>query len=251
MKYEDIELLIDYLFNIDYVKTCYISGSITRDENTKFPIQLNLLVFEEDKAIELIKSSLSKFEQETNTLIHIFNYDTKFIILDHEANIVSINIVSDFEIKNEGKIEVLFDKTDLLVDNLENNDTLNIKEFSQLINKLCIESTYLYNYTNANDSFLSFKTSLNILDLFVKIYRGYYDSYNAKMGYQRIDTLMDKKYITELIDIMKFFKINSFMDGVLVVYNKLDEIIKQLPINIVSLINIDVYQLSKKLMYKL
>ena len=82
------------------------------------------------------------------------------------------------------------------------------------------------------------------------IFRGFYDSMNAKKKYKDCKT-MNQKFYNNLLGLIKSFKYDSIIDNMQMMINEVDKMINQLPVNIITLFNFDFYTFTRKLIFSL
>ena len=124
-------------------------------------------------------------------------------------------------------------------------------EFAKKIDDFSLLLFDLYRSVLCNDKLLSYNTALKIQNLFILIYRGFYDSLNAKKEFNYINKTMEDKYYLNLINKIKYFRYDNFFDYIREYIKEINDIIDKLPINVITLFNIDFYTYTKKLIYEL
>ena len=124
-------------------------------------------------------------------------------------------------------------------------------EYAKKIDEFSTLLFDLYRSILCNDKLLSYNIALKIQNVFILIYRGFYDSLNSKKEYAAINKTMDEKYYLNLINKIKYFRYDNFFDYIREYIKEVNGIIDKLPINIITLFNIDFYTYTKKLIYEL
>ena len=120
-----------------------------------------------------------------------------------------------------------------------------------MINNLIFDLYKFYNLYYQNDSLYAYKKSLDLMENFILIYRGFYDSVNAKKGYQDLSKTLDKRKYQYLLEIVRIFKMDLYLDGVQIIINEVEKIIYSLPINILALLNLDLFKFVRNLILSL
>lgn len=242
---------LDLIKDSDLIKALFTTSSINNDNLSN--IDLYLLIREEQ--FQKVYSFVNNLFKDYNYLIHsdTKKVDNHFITRLYYENCLNINLffLFDLDLKLYEDVVILNDPYNLIVDIDISQLTLTNIEFANLIDEY---SSVLYEYYNSillNDKLLSYKYALKLQEIFVLIYRGFYDSMNAKKEYKSINKTMNSSFCNVLTNIIKLFRYDSFSEGIRHTIIEIDKIINELPINIITLFNVDFYNFSKKLIFNL
>lgn len=194
--------------------------------------------------------------------INSFLYNNEYLLMDRQYEYLSryyyedfynINIIYifDFDLNICDKIISIYDPYNLF-DNFV-TITLPFKniEFVNNMNDLLIIIYDFYSYYKTKDFTYSYKKALEIEELFVYIYRGFYDSLNAKLGFNNLSSTMTNNYLNNLIEIIRYFDYDNYVTAVKFVIKELDKIIDKLSINLLSSFKLDFYKYLKKIIEKI
>lgn len=194
--------------------------------------------------------------------INSFLYNNEYLLMDRQYEYLSryyyedfynINIIYifDFDLNICDKIISIYDPYNLF-DNFV-TITLPFKniEFVNNMNDLLIIIYDFYSYYKIKDFTYSYKKALEIEELFVYIYRGFYDSLNAKLGFNNLSSTMTNNYLNNLIEIIRYFDYDNYVTAVKFVIKELDKIIDKLSINLLSSFKLDFYKYLKKIIEKI
>lgn len=250
-KIETIKNFVDEFINLNIIKSIFSSNNIF-DANDCL-IDLYLLTDEDNQkdAIYFVNNIMNNYglvifnknQKYTNYIKSSYYYENSLLVNIYYLNNLKINIYNEiYKLYDPCNILDSFKISKLPFTNLEY--AKKIDEFSTLLFDL-------YRSILCNDKLLSYNIALKIQNVFILIYRGFYDSLNSKKEYADINKTMDDKYYLNLINKIKYFRYDNFFDYIREYIKEVNGIIDKLPINIITLFNIDFYTYTKKLIYEL
>lgn len=251
MKLDLIKNQIDTIINSGFVKTIFTVDSINSDVDCT--IDLYLLVHNEQYKVasDYIDNILVTY----NTLLFYkkYNHSNYIKISYYYENCININIyyLKDLNIKLYQNVISIYDPNNLMNSFFISKLPYTNSEYANLLNDFSIQIFELYKSILKEDKLLSYNIAINIQNIYVKLYRGFYDSLYAKKEFQETNKTMNKTFYQSLLDRIKLFRYETIFDVIRQYINDIDSIVSKLPITVISLFNIDFYNYTKKLIYTL
>ena len=250
-KIEIIKKFVDEFININTIKSIFSVNSIF--DNNDCMIDLYLLVNEEDT--KDVMTFVGNIMNNYNSLIYnknlkFQNYNKSCYYYDNSL-MINIYYLNDLNVKIYSELYKFYDPYNILTSFKISKLPFTNIEYAKKIDEFSSLLFDLYRSVLSDDKFLSYNIALKIQSNFILIYRGFYDSLNAKREFFAINKTMDEKYYLNLINKIKYFRYDNFFDYVREYIKEVNEIIDKLPINVISLFNIDFYTYTKKLIYEL
>lgn len=216
----------------------------TEDDNS-FIVDLYLLINESDHHIikENVNNTLSNYNI---LLLHKDYYNISSFYYENEFNI-NIHYLFDLSFKFYKNIIILYDPFNLSREFKLSSLPYSNNEFANLIDDFSVSLYDYYQCVLKNDNLLSYFNAHLVLEKFILIYRGFYDSLNAKKKYENISNTMHKDYYNKLEQIVYLFNKDNYEKGIITTVYEVDKIVNCLPVNIITLFNIDFFMFMKKL----
>lgn len=244
--YNFFDELIEYLKLNDLIKCVFT------DDNYHNNINLidNLFVYIDKKNYNIVYEYIHNYLFNESNLLADYHYN--FLSRYYFENNCNINIIYtfDFDLNICSEIINLYDPYNLFL----NFKTLNLPfkniEFINNLNDLLVILFDFCNYQKNKDNIFAYKKSLEIEELFVYIYRGFYDSLNAKKGFSDINKTMNNNYYIKLIEIIRYFDYDNYIVAVKLVINEIQKMIDKLSITMLSSFKLDFYNYIKKIIDK-
>jgi len=251
MKLNLVKNQIDELKNNNLINAIFTTNSAYSDNDCTIDLYLfinkelfNVISGFVDKLFLSYDNLLFKKEEISNQCVkHAYYYE----------NSININIyyITQLNIKLYQEIEIIYDPNNFLKKLPKLILPYTNLEYAKLLDEFSALLFDLYKCVLQDDRLLTYNHSLKIQEVYIKIYRGFYDSYNAKKEFKEINKTMDKSAYQNLINRIKLFRYDSFHDAIKNCIYDIDNIVSKLPINVISLFNIDFYNYSKKLIYNI
>lgn len=232
------------------IKCIFTDNIIYNDNDLKINLYLYINQTEYNEVYKIISNEMELY----NTLVHNIdkNDENALVSSYYYENSLNINIYYlfnyDYLIKNN--IVSLYDPYNILNNFNSQKFPLTNKEFANSIDLFCEQLYEIYNLYIQDDKLGAYKKALKTQEIFVLIYRGFYDSMNAKKKYKDCKT-MNQKFYNNLLGLIKSFKYDSIIDNMQMMINEVDKMINQLPVNIITLFNFDFYTFTRKLIFSL
>lgn len=238
---------INFIKNQTKVKCLFTDGLIEKEDD--FKINLYLLLEKDDykDSCKLINRIFMEYDE---LLLNTEKNNTFSYYYENKYNI-NVYYLFDYEVKLYDSIVSINDPFGLIHNFKVNSLAFTNNEYTKLINKLIFDLYKFYNLYCQNDSLYAYKKSLDLMENFILIYRGFYDSVNAKKGYQDLSKTLDKRKYQYLLEIVRIFKMDLYLDGVQIIINEVEKIIYSLPINILALLNLDLFKFVRNLILSL
>lgn len=238
---------IDYIKSNEEIK-CLFTDNNYNNENS---IINNLYVFIDKNDYISVFDDINSFLFNNEYLLMERQYE--YLSRYYYEDFYNINIIYifDFDLNICDEIINLYDPYNLF----DNFSLIKLPfkniEFINSLNDLLIIIYDFYNYYKVKDMTYSYKKALEIEELFIYIYRGFYDSLNAKLGFNNLQSTMNSKFLNNLIEIIRYFDYDNFIVAIKIVIKELDKIIDKLSINLLSSFKLDFYKYLKKIIEKL
>ena len=157
-----------------------------------------------------------------------------------------MSVFTDENTQIEGKIYSLFDPYEILTVNNQRSYAFTISEFSKKFDEISVLLLEYYNSCIMKDRLLAYSKTLEIQKIFVYIYRGFYDSINAKRGYSDISISIGQNEQYKLENIIRLFTYDNFIEAVNIVLKELNNIVNSLPVTVISLMNYNFFVYVKE-----
>ena len=251
MKLDLIKNQVNTIINSGFVKTIFTVDSI--DSDVDCTIDLYLLVHNEQ--YKVASDYINDLFVAYNTLLFHkkYNYNEYVKASYYYENCININIyyLNDLNIKLYQNVISIYDPNNLMNSFIASKLPYTNLEYANLLNDFSIQIFELYKSILKEDKLLSYNIAINIQNIYVKLYRGFYDSLNAKKEFLETSKTMNKTIYQSLIDRIKLFRYETIFDVIRQYINDIDSIVSKLPITVISLFNIDFYNYTKKLIYTL
>lgn len=238
---------INLIKNQTDIQCVFTDGLIEAEDD----LRINLYIFVEKEKYNVISDYVNKIFLNFDEILLDIHKNYKYSYFYENKYCINIFYLFDYDVKIYDSIIPISDPNELIHNFKISSLPYTNNEYTKLINSVIFDLYDFYNYYSQGDSLFAYKKSLDIMQQFVLIYRGFNDSLNSKKGFKDISKTMDKKKYQYLLEIIKIFKINLYLDGVQVIINELDKIINSLPINILALLHLDLYKLERKLIFSL
>lgn len=239
--------VLSEIVDSDLVNCCYTDETVMdeRDPN------INIYCITSREKLELFLKYQKSFLDKDLITIHTRIEKNCFSVYYEDGLIINIYNFIDINSCVKGKIYPLFDPNEMLINCKVQNYALTNAEYAKCFDDFSCALVDFYNATKKKDFIYSYKLSLNILDIFMLIYRGFYDSLNVKQQYKNTATTINPNFYKRLVAIVSNYKLESFVNGVMLSINEVEKIINVLPINVVTLFNFDFFNYAKKLIFSL
>lgn len=196
-----------------------------------------------------IKEFLNRYLDFFLTIKPIIHYElsSNFIFIYYEDNVfLKFECVNKLILKKHFKF--LINKENVKV---PSNDALTNNELISQLNKFFYSLIEYYYARKTDDNIYSFHKTIKVVDEFLIIYRAFFDSYNAKKGYNNLKKTMDKRNYSNLETSLKGIKFGQTIETVLILVNIIDQLIKNLPLTLLNDVDVGFYNLIKKQLYTL
>ena len=165
------------------IKCIFTDNIIYNDNDLKINLYLYINQTEYNEVYKIISNEMELY----NILVHNIdkNDDNALVSSYYYENSLNINIYYLFNynylIKNN--IVSLYDPYNILNNFNSQKFPLTNKEFANSIDLFCEQLYEVYNLYIQDDKLGAYKKALKTQEIFVLIYRGFYDSMNAKKKY--------------------------------------------------------------------
>lgn len=242
--------VVDILLN-EIVKSELISCCFTNEAIYDEIASADLYCITSSEKLSFFVKYQNDFLYLFDNLIHSIYKNNCLTGYYEDGTIINIYCYSNFDFTVYGKIVPLFDPYNLLSNFKSRSFAYTNLEFAKKIDEFCCVCFEYYDICKQNDKIAQYRKALDIQELFIQIYRIFYDSLNSKKGSYGISKTMNSKYVDNLVNFLKLFKFDYNIDAVKIVMNEINKIVDCLPVNVVSLFNIDFYNFTKKLIYSL
>ena len=240
---------IDEIICSNLIKSIFTTENIKNDNDCT--IDLYFLI--DEKQLKMIYKYINTIMTTDNNLLFDKSYKSvnyyKTSYFFENATNINVYYLYDLNIKLYQNIIIIHDPYNLLSSFSVSELPYTNIEFAKKIDEFSLLLFELYNSVLKNDRVLSYSISLKIQNQFILIYRGFYDSLNAKKENKQLQETMKKESFYYLTDRIKLLRFDSFFDAVRQYIKDIDLIIEKLPVNLIILFNIDFYNFSKKLIY--
>lgn len=238
---------INQILDINIIKAVFATENINNDDECS--IDLYLYISQDE--YKLIHNLVSNIIRKYNNLIFekITKVNNYYKNSFYYQNAININIyyLFDFKIKIYNKIIPLYDPYNLTNDFKITPLPYTNMEFAKKIDEMSILLFNEYQSLLKNDKILSYNIAQKILNAFILLYRGFYDSLNAKKEFVDIDETLGREKYIDLINIIKLFRFDNYLNSIREIIKEIDIIINKLPVNVIALFNIDFYDFTKNL----
>jgi len=242
--------------HINRIQECSLVKCILTDNliYNDIDYRINLYLFINEEESNEVYKFVSNVIDSYNVLVHNINKyeDNVDISSFYFENNININIyyLYNFEYVIKNNIVPLYDPYNVTSNFKSKKFLLTNKEFADLIDSFCEYIYSAYNYYIQGDKLAAYSKSLNAQEDFILVYRGFYDSMNAKKGFVDCKS-MNIKFLNNLMNIIKAFKYDAIIENIQIMINEVDKMINQLPVNIITLFNFDFYTFTRKLIFSL
>lgn len=233
----------------NYIKQCELVKCLLVEENINNgnDLIINLYVYTNESDYSIVLSHIHKyFYSHQGLLLDKHNNYKSSYYYETKLNI-NINYVFNFNITSLNNIICLHDPYDLYKHFIVLPLTFKKSEFIAKLNELSIKIYDFYNSYQLNDQILYYKKALEIQECYVYIYRAFYDSINAKKGYNDLYNISQDKYFEYLYELIKYFDYDGCLEGVKIIIKDIDKMISNLSITMLSSFKLDFYNFVKDL----
>ena len=246
-QYEIINNFTKNLIEKKYINLAFLSGSYARkreDEYSNIDFYFVLNEANEEEFYNNYYKLLSVY----GPIIYNKNIDNKELIivlkenqysLDLDLNInIHITDLSDLDLNND--IIPLYDPHHLL-DKIDVNITYSPKEIGHFIDQLALFGLDFERMYRRNDILIMFAIVSDCLDNYVKIYRYYKNQESSKLNKKEFLSVLNKDERMYFINILKNIKIDSLKVAIVLILNKIYEILMKLDLQVASECDYDFY----------
>lgn len=225
-------------FNTDYSVRClYINNS---SDNI-----IDITAIIDDKPTMFLNQYLDFFLT-LSPIIHYELLEEQLFIFYDDSTFLKFQCSNFNKIKQS--VKVLINRDNIKI---PNNDALTNHELINNLNKLFYNLIEFIDARKTKDSICSFHKTIQVIDTFIVIYRAFFDSYNAKKGYESLKKTMSQKNYDNLESILKKIKFENNLESILIITSIVDQLIKNLPLSILNDIDVGFYNFIKHQLYEL
>lgn len=232
------------------IKCIFTDNLIYKEDDLKINLYLYINDVDYEDIYKLIFNAMESFD----VLVHNVNKNEEdaYISSFFYENNLNINIyyLFDFNYVVKSNIITLHDPYNIVANFNSQKFPLTNKEFANYINIFCEKLYDLYNVYIQDDKVGAYNQAIKVQEVFVLIYRGFYDSLNAKKQFNDCKS-MNVKFYNNLFSLIKSFKLDTIIDNVQLMINEVDKMINQLSVNVITLFNFDFYTFTRKLIFSL
>lgn len=248
-----IDLLNKQIITIEdcsLVRCIFTDNLIYKEED----LRINLYLYINKVGFQEVFKIVNDLMFSYNVLLHDEhnqneNHDFSTYYFENGLN-YNIYYLYDYSYFTKNNIVSLYNPLNIIENFNTQKFPLTNKEFANTIEKFCKEVFEFYNLYIQDDKIGAYSKVVLSQKVFVLIYRGFYDSTNAKKEF--IDTkLMNIKFYNNLLILLKSLKFDNMLEHIQMLINEIDKMINQIPVNIITLFNFDFYTHTRKLIFSL
>lgn len=242
-KHNVITNVLNNIIKTNLVNCCFTNYTVyeTNDSN------IEIYCVSSDEKYNLFTKYQESILANYNSLLHLKNIQNGIVGYYEDGTIIRLYTYKDLNFQVYGKIYSLYDPYNLLSSFRQKSFAFTNNEFANKINELCVCYFEYCNSIQKSDKLLSYYKAMDIRDIFVDIYRGFYDSLNARKGYKDTNLTMQEGFKNNLNTIIKSFTFDNYQNAIKLVTIEMDKIISGLPVNVVALFDIDFYNYTNKI----
>ena len=242
-KKEIINNALSEIVQLNLIKCCFTDESALNTNHKT----INLYCITTKDRYETFISEIDNLKFCSSVRIYKKIENNKFTFFYDNGVIIVLSVFTDENTQIEGKIYSLFDPYEILTVNNQRSYAFTISEFSKKFDEISVLLLEYYNSCIMKDRLLAYSKTLEIQKIFVYIYRGFYDSINAKRGYSDISISIGQNEQYKLENIIRLFTYDNFIEAVNIVLKELNNIVNSLPVTVISLMNYNFFVYVKEL----
>lgn len=228
---DSINVIREVLSKDDNVKAIFLKGSLARDSFDEYS-DVDLYCMVEENEFQTFLSKRVKYLEHYRPLIfwQEVNYVGQQIVgvFDNGLHFDLYTVTPDSLHKTD-EIKILYDPQELLSNYKSENLEISEEEFVEYFNEISFAILELEAAYKRHDLIWASRLGSHISGYVAMILRYIYDFENARLGFKRLNTKLDKEIYKKLMEGMEFLGPSSVLHGVSLLLEMVNEIIDTLP----------------------
>lgn len=242
-KQEIINNILNEILQLNLITCCFTDESVFNMKHKT----LNVYCVTSNERYDVFVSTQDKIIMNKSLKIHSTFNKNCYTSFYEDGSVINLYCYTNIDFQVDGKLYSLFDPNNMLSNYKQRSYAFTNIEYAKKFDDVCVLLLEYYNSCIMKDRLLAYSKTIRIQEIFIDIYRGFYDSINARRGYSNINLNMNENDIIRLERIVMLFTYDNFMNAILAVMKELTIIINSLPIHVISLLNFNFFNYVKDL----
>lgn len=220
---------------ISFVKVKCSVDAIYLENNYQNANIINLYIVTEENNLSYTKNKIIEYTNQT--LLFDFTYEENMItyFIDGGSLLLMVRLSTIFDF-NYNDYEMIFDNRKIN----RNDKIIFANKYANTLNKMFINIQEFYLYYNAKDYVKAFCLLGLVNDLLIRFLCLHYN-YDENVKLQSIYQKMTKEKFTEFENLQRLFSLDNSIECMKIIFWFLNDYLINIPISILSNVNIDLY----------